>query len=180
MLRWWLLPTLLGSAVASAGQVERIDVSNQDGVYRVTLVAEISAPPRRFIELLTDYSRLNAINPSVRESRVLVSISPLQQRVQTRIELCVLWFCSEFHQVQDMQLQPPDRLAARVLPQYSDFRSGWAQWRFIGAEQGTRLYFESELEPDFYIPPLIGPAIVRHMMRREALATIAGLERLAR
>ena len=166
--------------LAHAGQIERVDVTSRDGLYRVTVVARIAATPRRLIDLLTDYGNLHAINPSVRQSRVLESLSERQHRVETLIELCVLFFCSEFRQVQDMRYSPPGLLSAQVLPEHSDFRSGWARWQFSDGGDATQLHFESELAPKFFIPPIVGPLIIRHMMKREALATIDGLERLAR
>ena len=45
--------------------------------------------------------------------------------------------------------------------------------------EGSRLIFFAALTPDFWVPPLIGPYIIKKKMREEAVETVLGLERLA-
>ena len=36
------------------------------------------------------------------------------------------------------------------------------------------------MEPDFWVPPLIGPWVIKRTMREQAITTSEGIERLAR
>jgi hypothetical protein len=69
-------------------------------------------------------------------------------------------------------------LVSRHVPQDSDLRSGGARWQLSEVNGGTHLLFEAQVEPDFWIPPLIGPLVVKHMLHIEAVNTVKGLEAL--
>jgi hypothetical protein len=69
-------------------------------------------------------------------------------------------------------------LVAKLVRQDSDLRSGNARWQLSDAKGKTHLLFEARLEPDFWIPPLIGPLVVKHMLYTEAVDTVNTLERL--
>jgi len=70
-------------------------------------------------------------------------------------------------------------LHAEVLPAQSDFSYGRADWQFRPAGTSTHLRFSAELEPAFWVPPLLGPWLVERSLREEAERTSAGIERLA-
>ena len=53
---------------------------------------------------------------------------------------------------------------ALILPRGSDFRRGRAHWRLKVSGDATLMHFDAELVPDFYIPPLIGPWLIRREM----------------
>ena len=68
---------------------------------------------------------------------------------------------------------------ARTIPDQSDFRQGIVEWRIEPTDQEhSHISVYARLEPDFWIPPLIGPWIVKYVLRREALETIESLEKL--
>jgi hypothetical protein len=76
----------------------------------------------------------------------------------------VLFYCRDITQSQDMVQSPGYLIEATVLPQDSDFRRGRAQWRLIAEGDTTLMYFRAELVPDFFLPPLIGPWLIRREM----------------
>jgi hypothetical protein len=98
------------------------------------------------------------------------------------VRVCAAFYCKTLHQTQEMRYTPrPDGgdLHAEVLPAQSDFRYGRADWQFRAAGAGTQLHFIAELEPAFWIPPLIGPWLVERSLSEEAQRTSAGIEHLA-
>ena len=44
----------------------------------------------------------------------------------------------------------------------------------------TRLHYTAEVEPNFFIPPLIGPPVVKYFLRQEIQLTAIEVEALAR
>ena len=54
-----------------------------------------------------------------------------------------------------------------------------ARWQFWTEPTATRMRFSSEIEPSFWVPPLIGPWLIRHALYAEALRSVINLERLA-
>ena len=59
----------------------------------------------------------------------------------------------------------------------SDLRHGYARVDMWQESEGTRILIRSEVEPDFWIPPLIGPWVIKKKLRSEALETVRNLER---
>jgi carbon monoxide dehydrogenase subunit G len=171
---------LLTISQAQAGSVEHIEVWSRSDLYGMGLRARLDAAPDVVRDLLTDYERLGRINPSVKQSHVVDAPAPGTHRVRTLIELCVWVFCANLDQVQDMTLSADGELVATIVPEHGSFLSGWARWRFEPDGDGTRLSFDTELEPDFSIPAVVGPWLLQYTMRREAVVTVQGLERLAR
>jgi hypothetical protein len=91
----------------------------------------------------------------------------------------VYFFCKTVHQVQDVTEVPGRYISASVLPAMSDFRHGVARVYMWPEGAHTRIRVLAEVEPDFWIPPLIGPWIISRKLHSEALETMRNLERLA-
>ena len=77
-----------------------------------------------------------------------------------------------------MVQHPEKLLTATLVPGNSDFKGGFAQWRLEPNKAGTHLLFDAQLKPDFWIPSLVGPFILKLMLTKEAINTVQGLENL--
>lgn len=172
------------SAGAQAVEVRAIDVTRNEARYRVSMDVQLEVPAPAAYAVFADVSRLPQINPAVREARVLdESVATGPRRVYTDVRVCVSFFCRHLRQVQDMRFTPrPDGgdVQAVVLPERSDLRYGLANWTLRDCGGRTCLHFEAELEPRFWVPPVIGPWLMQRKLREEAMQTSAGIERLAR
>ena len=165
MLLRFLCCALLASPLPGhAGGVLDSSVSYEAGVYSLSIEARIDAPAAMVYRLITDYAHLQDINPAVRESRILRTDGPEKCRIRVVTRVCVLFYCRDITQSQDMVQSPGYLIEATVLPQDSDFRRGRAQWRLIAEGDTTLMYFRAELVPDFFLPPLIGPWLIRREM----------------
>ncbi|MGH8281731.1 MAG: hypothetical protein ACRERZ_06020, partial [Gammaproteobacteria bacterium] len=78
-----------------------------------------------------------------------------------------------------VELTPQD-IVAQVIPQKSNVTSGSSSWHLEPEGDGTRMHWEMTITPDFWIPPLIGPAFVEDEMRTQGQYTAEGVEKLAR
>ena len=180
-MRLLLAAALLWQAsLAGAGQVFTAVATHQSGTYFVEVDALVEVPAARVRELLTDYDHLGRVNEAIEESQVLLTRAPGDYRVRTVTLACVFFFCKRIRQVQDVVEAADGSITATVLPSQSDFRHGYARvnlWREGG---GTRVLIRSEVEPDFWIPPIIGPWLIKRKLRLETLETVANLERIGR
>ena len=161
-----------------AGDVMEVEVIHESGVYTLSLEAWISAPAPKVHHLLTDYMHLERVNPAVKKSEIIHSSSPVHHRVRTLIEACVAFFCKQLMQVWDVEQQYDNVIVATIVPELSNFRSGKANWALRKENGGTRLCFTTQLEPSFWVPPLIGPWLIRYKLRSEAVESVENLERL--
>ncbi|MGQ0698716.1 MAG: SRPBCC family protein [Panacagrimonas sp.] len=168
---------------ASAFELHEITVVHAGERYRIEMSVSLDVPARDAFGVFSDVSKLPQINPSVREARVLRENISAGLRVYTNVRMCISFFCRHLEQVQDMQFLPDGtggEIRADVLPERSDLRYGRAHWTLKDCAGRTCLKFDAELEPDFWVPPLIGPWLIQRKLRSEAMETSDGIERLAR
>ena len=178
-MRYALLGLWFFSAPLAAGSVAHVEVEHRaDGRYAVRLNVGIAAPAAKVRALLTDYAHLSRINPAVKKSEILARLGPGAYRVRTVIKACVWFFCVTLRQVQDVTQRPNGDIVAVTLPAQSNFSYGRARWRVHDEHGGTRVSFDAQLQPSFWVPPLIGPWIIERKLRSEALETAARLEKL--
>ena len=175
-----LLAGLLCSATALAGQVYVAAVSHQNGSYLIEVDMLVQMDEPRVRALLTDYNNLGRVNPAIEVSEILLTRGPGDYRVRTVTEACVWFYCMHVHQVQDVIESPDGSVTALVVPELSDFRYGYARLNLWQDVDGTRILIRSEVEPDFWIPPLIGPWLIKRKLLSETLETVDNLEQLAK
>lgn len=167
------------SMTAVAGEVITAKVEHNDKRYIVEVEVLIKANAKKVKALLTDYNRLTLLNDSIRESYIVYSLDDFSHRVFVRTEACVSFFCKTLVQVQDVEELPGNIIIATVVAEKSDFDYAHTRWKITAVGQQTRVNFNTELRPSFWIPPLIGPLLIEKKLRDEVLNTIEGLEKLA-
>lgn len=165
------------TAITHASEAVEADVTYDAGIYTLNVHAMITAPLTKVYGMLTAYDHLGRVNPAVKESSVIYSFSPLNHRVRTRVKACVAFFCKSLLQVWDVEEKPSGDIIATIVPEASNFKSGHASWILREVNSKTSLHFTTVLEPSFWVPPLIGPWLIRYTLRREALESIENLER---
>lgn len=180
-----LLAGLLLGPAASAADIQHLTVDRQDNRYLLDLRVALDTSAARAFAVMRDYPNLADINPAVQAVTVLPGAPPGATRVQTAVRVCVLWFCRVLEQVQDMRhaaLGDGGTVSATVLPALSNLRYGQADWLVTTCDDSDRacLRFTAELEPDFWVPPVIGPWALKRKLREEGIETSLGIERVAR
>lgn len=179
MRGWGVCAALLASVPAWAAEVLDVAVEHFERRYVVEIDARFDVPAERLRVLLTDFAHLNRINDSIRRSEVIETNSPQHHCVLTEADVCVAMFCKHIVQVQDVSVLPDGNILATVRPTRSDFSYGVARWDFREESGGTRMRFRSEIEPAFWVPPLIGPWLIQRALHAETIKSVANLERLA-
>jgi hypothetical protein len=171
--------------MAQAASIESLSVSRDSDRYRVTMQARLDVGADRAFAVLTHYEALPDISKAVKLVRLEPDAPVDMQRVFTRMRACFSFFCRTLEQVQDMRSSASPNggsLSATVLPDKSDLRYGQADWTIdrCATDNQTCLSFVAELEPKFWIPPVIGPWAMERKLRQEAMETTQGIERLAK
>lgn len=177
-----VLALLAVASTAAAAEIQSLQVTHDGARYHVEMEVKLQAPSAASYAVFAAPGNLPKINPAVQQVQVIAHHAEEQARVYTVVRVCALLYCKMLHQMQDMRYAPrPDGgdLHAEVLPALSDFSYGRADWRFRPAGAAAHLHFSAELEPAFWVPPLIGPWLVERSLREEAQRTSAGIEKLA-
>ena len=177
-LRWLLLGYLSLIQPGFAGEVLDSHVGTHEGHYLLRIDMLIDADTERVHQLLTDYAHLDQLSPSITRSEVLDS-NPPNYRLRVTTDGCMLFFCRELVQVQEVSELNDGYILVRVVPEMSDFAYSRNMWRIRTQKNQTRVTYSSDLVPGFWIPPLIGTSMFKHKLLEETRLLIENLERLA-
>lgn len=172
-----LAAVLICPLVTLGGQVEPLVVTQDVRTFTISLNAEIEAPRTFVFETLTDYANLEQLTGSILESRILGEHPDTGIRLGTLTRLCILIFCMDLRQIQDMKGWPHQRMTGVIASDEGDITDGHAEWRFEDVGTATRMDFDAVMTTRFWVPPIIGPLLVQQMLWREAELIVEGLER---
>ena len=167
---------LLLPSAALAGEILASSVNHEGTVYSLSVTARIDAPLDTVYRSITDFDNLAAINPAIEESQLLATPALDMRRVRSVIRVCILMFCKRVEQVQDVTLMEGYAIKAVIVPQGGDFRSGVAHWQLTASGAATEMLFTNTFEPDFWVPPVIGPWLIKRKLTREVAETAMYIE----
>ncbi|MHB8535463.1 MAG: SRPBCC family protein [Sulfuricaulis sp.] len=171
---------LLAPTGASAATIERLETTHAANRYTLSFDVVLDAERNRVWHIMTDYDRLTRVSDVIVKSAILNTTDQNRQRVGVTLRACVLIFCKTMKKVVDIQARPQDDIVVIGVPALSDFSYSVEHWRVSAVDGKTRLRYDAEMVPDFFIPPIIGPWLVRHFLEGEIKATAIKVEELAR
>ena len=174
-LVWFLLVL----HTAEAAEINHASVMYKQGVYRIEVDVAINAEIKKVRIIIDDYDRLDRLSTAIIDSTLIDN--PEAELIRHRItgKTCILFFCFKAIVVGDIQ-EIDHYTMMTAIPEQSDFKSATAEWHVtpIGGDR-TRIEFNCEGEPNFWIPPLIGPIVIKHKLLQEVKLMIQQIEILA-
>ena len=170
------LVTLVMFVALPAMAVDDGDVSiEKDGrSYRIHMAFDVPASIGQVKSVLTDYAHPSRLTPAVTAREVLGKQDGVV-RVRTDFRDCVVFFCKSMKLVHDVTVSA-NAVRADVVPGGSDFRDGFLLWSIRDTGSGgSHVVFEAVMEPDFFVPPLVGGFLVSNALRKQAITTANNL-----
>lgn len=175
-----VLALLLGSKYGIAANfLDEVDISEQDGIYYISISTEIQASEKYVRNVLTDYIHLYRLSDSIVESKVLAPTADNKAQVETTVLCCLPLFCKEVTRVEVVSILDSGNLHTKIVPDKSDFISGEATWEISPMGQTTRLSYRATLEPDFFVPPILGTRMVIRNLREQFDSTFYRIQHIA-
>lgn len=171
-----LLVFSLLSSISPANELEELSVTEVDGVYTLRIVAVFDVPADYIYNVITDYKHAYRINPAVTEVEILPSDRDEVIRVRNLSEHWIGPFCFKIDWVGDIVEPGYGHLMINTIPEFSSFESGSAVWELRPQGERTRVLHESSLNPDFFIPPVIGNHLMKKQMEEDTLDTFNRIE----
>jgi Polyketide cyclase / dehydrase and lipid transport len=159
--------------------IHEVEVTEQGGVYHINASVVINAEAEYVHQVLVDFVHIYRLNPSIIESDVLDTKDGQNTDVRTRVLGCAGYFCQELERVEKVRQLPSGDLVAEIVPEKSEFRSGKTVWHIEPMGERSRIVYESEMEPDFYIPPVVGKFMAKKSIHTEITTSFQNLEKIA-
>ncbi len=169
----------LPESALQALELVEFKITDSQDVYSIDAIAIIDAPSGHVRSALNDLVHIYRMSPQIVESEILPSAARNSVRVRTRILGCVAFFCKEIERVEDVRELPSGILEAVMVPELSSFRSGSSQWQIESLEERTRVIYRAQMEPAFFVPPLIGSYFVKHKLQESVTTSFNRLEMIA-
>lgn len=154
----------VGAAGASDTEVRRVGSS-----FRIQATIEADAPVGLCFAVLSDFDRLSDFIPGMQSSRV-VSLpgEPLLIRQVGRTKLAFSEYALDVTLA--VAVDPPREIAFRRVA--GNLRRMEGRWQIAGDGARCRIDYRADIEPGFWVPPLIGPLLMRNQVTRQ----VDGLE----
>ncbi len=169
-----------------AARVLSVTVHRHGSLFLIGMRLRVAAPPPAVFRALQDYAALPHDTPAVRSVRSVQLGPPGHVLLFTIVHVCVLFFCKTMQLEQRMTATPDAHggvLRSVLLTPGSDFSKGRGRWTVRACpvrKAQSCLEVRIGLVPAFWVPPLIGPWLIRRTMREQAQLAATGLQRLAR
>ena len=172
------LGALLASPVAHAAEILFAEVAYNDRVYEVSFRVRLDASAGDVRRIVTDYSKLTRLSPTIVKSRV----SQRDEGVTLKLWLrpCVWVFCRNLRKVSVVYEEAGDIVYA-ADPAASDFLEASERLSIVDDSEnpGTALVtYRARLKPKFVVPPLIGPWLVKRQILEDLQLTSERVESL--
>lgn len=171
---------LAGMSPVGAATLVHTDVGHERTRYTITFEVLLDAEHAAVAQLLHDYAHLQRLSPTVVDSRVLGLGQIGEPRVQVVVRACALFLCKTVNKVTDIATLPGGGLHTRNVAELSDFSESEEFWRLQPEGHATRLRYEAHMVPKFFVPPVIGPLVIKAVIRRELHESAQRVEALAR
>jgi len=169
------LPLLLLIVAVSAPAADIVVRASRSGdVLQVEASAELEGSLENAWQVLTDYGRLAEFVPDLQVSRV-ISRDHNTVVVEQKGEARLLFFSYPIDVRLAITEKPREQVVSRaVTGNFREMQSTYA----LEARQGrVFLRYSGRLEPDFYVPPLIGTYLLRTNVESMFRALVEEIER---
>ncbi len=149
-----------------------------DGTYTYEYSRQINSSSEKIFIILTDYEKYTKLNSNVQESRV-ISAPGQQIRRLLKIRQCIFFFCFNLQMVEKV-VQSKFFIESSIIRDESNFLSGLASWELVKISGNrTLVRLRASQTPAFWIPPFIGPTLIKSVLFKELEETFTNLEILA-
>ena len=175
-----ILLSLLLVVSANAAEMRSVEVDRVDGRYIMRSEVRFAADIEAVFSVFANYDLSSQFSGAIVESRNIDAEEGGKPGFYVRNRGCVLFFCTSFERYGYVELEPYRLIRASVDPTRSDFYLSNESWQFKRDGSGTVVTYDLEFEPKFWVPPLIGPYVIKRKLRDDGGDAVDRIESIAR
>jgi hypothetical protein len=178
-VRFLLILALLLPALGSAATMRSVTVDRVDGVYILHSEVWFDVSIDKIYGLFLDWDQSTKFSSVVVESRNVEPDESGRPRFYSRNRVCIWFYCRSFERHGFVTFDPLKYIEATVDPEKSDFHVSDERWEFREEDAGTVVVYDLAMQPKFFIPPLIGPAIMKRKLKSGSTNALDRIEAIA-
>lgn len=167
------------AGAANAAEMRSVDVDYSGGRY--TMVSEVwfDATVEQVYAVFRQWDLSTQFSSAIVESRDEPPDELGRPQYYVRNRGCVLFFCLSFERHGYVESQPNEVLRAFANPETSDFLLSNETWTFTEEDNGTVVSYHILMKPKFWVPPGIGPYMIKRKLRSHGGDAINRIEAIA-
>jgi hypothetical protein len=177
-----VLPTLvlfLIVGTATAAEMRSVNVEHADGRYTMASEVWFDATVPQVYEVFRQWALSTQFSSAIVESRDEAADEFGRPQYYVRNRGCVLFFCLSFERHGYVESEPNQVLRAFADPETSDFLLSNETWTFTEEDDGTVVSYHILMKPKFWVPPGIGPYIIKRKLKNDGGDAIDRIEAIA-
>ncbi|ADJ28931.1 hypothetical protein [Nitrosococcus watsonii] len=160
-------------------EIENLEVLRCHSRYTVSGQVRLQSPLEAVRAQLLNFNHMDRLHRCIQRSELQYRFPDGRHRVHVQVRFCIIRFEFALQSTQDFTWNEYT-IQAVMLPEKGDFTYGKIWWNLAPDDsEGTQLQFRVELIPAFWVPPLIGPYLLKHLLLEKAREITQNLERLA-
>jgi hypothetical protein len=169
----------LFAGTASAAELRSVEVDYIDGRYMLDSIVWFDADVENLYAILTRWDISPRYTSGIAEAEDLPPDSQGRPRFYIRNQGCVLFFCMSMERRGYVESVPNEFIGAYGDPDFGDFDYSEETWQFEEAEGGTIIHYSFQMEPSFWVPPAIGPWMIKRTLKRGGANAVNRIEAIA-
>lgn len=171
---------LLGlSPVAQSADILSVEVESEDGTYTLSSEVWFDATIDQVFEVYRHWEYSPKFSSAIVEARDLPPDEQGRAQFYIRNRGCVLFFCQSFERHGYLEAEGNTELRAFADPKSSDFHHSNESWRFVERDGGTVVSYDLSMAPKFWIPPGIGPYLIKRKLKKNGDEAVDRIELIA-
>lgn len=178
--RYFCFLALAVFPVAQSAEILSIQVASDRGTYTMTSEVWFDATVEQIFEVYRYWEYATRFSSAIVEARDMEPDEVGRAQFYIRNKGCLLFFCQSFERQGYIEFEPNTVLRAFANPETSDFHHSNESWRFAAQNGGTIVTYDLSMRPKFWIPPGIGPYLIKRKLKRNGGPAVDRIEVIAR
>jgi len=164
---------------AIAAEMRSVQVDYENGRYTMESEVWFDATVEQVFEVFRQWDLSTQFSSVIVESRDEAADELGRPQYYVRNKGCLLFFCRSFERRGHVELEVNELLRAIANPETSDFLLSDETWRFAGESGGTVVSYELLMKPKFWVPPVVGPYLIKRKFEKDGGGAIDRIEEIA-
>ncbi len=163
-----------------AAEMRSLNVDYADKRYTMRSEVWFDAPIEHVYDVFRRWDLSTQFSSAIVESRDMQPDDLGRPQYYVRNRGCVLFFCVTAERQGYVESRPTEVLRAFANPETSDFLLSNETWTFAEENGGTVVVYHLQMRPKFWVPPGIGPYLIKRKLKNSGGDAIDRIELIAR
>ena len=156
--------------------IAHTDLETAGSVLRIRSTIEARASIGTCFSVLADFDRLAEFVPGMKSSRVVSS--PGKPIMLRQVGVAALAFANySFDVTLAVTVDPPQQILFHRID--GNLKQMQGSWRIDGDNVHCKIEYQARIEPAFWVPPIVGPMLIRRQVDQQIKGVLAEINRRA-